>query len=201
MSPSQEYGYTTVQASHSAGAAWSPNMQYASYVQSPVIQVRVEMVGHASAWAGFMYALGRLLPCPHALKVCVLSQARSIQPVQQMQPRQVTQVVQQPVQVTQVVQQPIVEQLQWEPVVQHQVVEHVQWEPVQEVRAPALSIPSSLLPGRGCKPPPSRLAIPVASPDCNPVTRNPFGIACRMSGSIPGADSVRGADPLGGARA
>ena len=56
MSPTQEYKeYTTVQARTNAGAVWSPHRQYASsYVQSPVIQVRIQMVAHASAWAGFM---------------------------------------------------------------------------------------------------------------------------------------------------
>ena len=56
MSPTQEYKeYTTVQARTNVGAVWSPHRQYASsYVQSPVIQVRIQMVAHASAWAGFM---------------------------------------------------------------------------------------------------------------------------------------------------
>ena len=39
FSPPQEY--TTVQASHGAGAALSPHMEYVKYVQSPVIQVSI----------------------------------------------------------------------------------------------------------------------------------------------------------------
>jgi hypothetical protein len=118
--------------------------------------------------AGARDVLGHLLPCLHALKVCVLPQATSIQPVRMVEQRVPVQL--QPMQVTQVVQQPIVEQVHWEPVVQQQVVEHVQWEPVQEVRAPALLVPSSVLPGCGYEPSLRPLATPVAWHNCNPVT-------------------------------